>query len=108
VAADWQASVDRNLYEARWMRRVDAGMPGVAPALLEQCAASGALAMQFLSPTDHPLWKDQLRDSPAFAAAVADCLVRIHATTADSGAAAEFCEIARNSDPLRGGFRVEE
>jgi aminoglycoside phosphotransferase (APT) family kinase protein len=94
VAADWQAPVDRNIFEARWMRRANAAVPGAAPALLGQDAASGSLAMQFLSPADHPLWKNQLRDGvadPAFAAAVADRLVRIHATTAaDPGVAADF------------------
>jgi aminoglycoside phosphotransferase (APT) family kinase protein len=94
VAADWHAPVDRNLFEARWMRRANAAMPGAAPMLLGQDAASGALAMQFLSPTDHTLWKNQLRDGhadPAVAASVADRLVRIHAATAaDPGLAAEF------------------
>jgi len=94
VAADWQAPVDRNMYEARWMRRANAAVPGAAPALLGQDAESGALAMRFLPPADFPLWKDQLRDGhadPAFAAAVADRLVRIHAATAaDPAVAAEF------------------
>ncbi len=94
VAADWQAPVDRNLYEARWMRRANAAVPGAAPALLGQDTTSGALAMQFLAPADHPLWKTQLRDGhadPSFAAAVADRLVRIHAATAaDPAIAAEF------------------
>jgi aminoglycoside phosphotransferase (APT) family kinase protein len=94
VAADWEAPVDRNLYEARWMRRANEAVPGVAPALLGQDPASGALAMRFLDPADHPLWKDQLRDGhadPGFAAAVADRLVRIHAATAaDPGLAAAF------------------
>jgi len=94
VAADWQAPVDRNLYEARWMRRANAAVPGAAPALLGQDTASGALAMQFLSPADHPLWKDQLHAGhadPTFATAVADRLVRIHAATAaDPTVAAEF------------------
>jgi hypothetical protein len=94
VAADWQAPVDRNLYEARWMRRANQAVPGAAPGLLGQDAVSGALAMQFLSPADHKLWKDQLRDGhadPDFAAAVVDRLVRIHAATAaDPALAAEF------------------
>ena len=44
---------------------------GSAPRLLGQDEPSGALAMQFLPPEDHPLWKTQLRDGdadPAFAA----------------------------------------
>src|SRR5690348_13785448 len=34
VAADWQAPVERNRYEARWMQRANASVPGAAPALL--------------------------------------------------------------------------
>ncbi len=85
VAADWRAPVDRNIYEARWMQQANAAVPGAAPALLGQDAESGLLAMQYLPPHDHPLWKSQLRDGhadPTFAAAVGDRLGRIHAATA--------------------------
>jgi aminoglycoside phosphotransferase (APT) family kinase protein len=94
VAADWQAPVERNRYEARWMQRANAAAPGSAPLLLGLDEASGALAMQFLPPDSHQLWKTQLRDGdadPAFAALVADALVRIHAATAtDAAIAADF------------------
>jgi aminoglycoside phosphotransferase (APT) family kinase protein len=94
VAAEWHAPVERNIYEARWMQRADAAVPGAAPRLLGQDAASGALAMAFLPAVDHPLWKAQLHDGhadPAFAAQVAQSLVRIHAATAaDPSVAAEF------------------
>ena len=60
VAADWQVPVERNRYEARWMRRANAAVPGSAPALLGQDAASGALAMQYLPPESYPLWKPQV------------------------------------------------
>ncbi|MGE0419307.1 MAG: phosphotransferase family protein [Acetobacteraceae bacterium] len=94
VAADWRAPVERNVYEARWMQRANAAVPGSAPAMLGQDAETGALAMAFLPPSDHPLWKAQLRDGhadPRFAAAVAGTLARIHATTAaDPTVAAEF------------------
>jgi streptomycin 6-kinase len=90
VAADWQAPVERNIYEARWMRH----SAGFAPRLLGQDAASGTLAMEFLPPENHPLWKNQLRDGiadPDFAARVAEALVSIHArTAADPAIAAEF------------------
>jgi fructosamine-3-kinase len=90
VVADWQAPVERNLYEARWMRRAD----GFAPRLLGQDEASGSLAMEYLPPADYPLWKDQLRDGnadPMFAAHVAAALASIHAKTAASPEiAAEF------------------
>jgi phosphotransferase family enzyme len=90
VAADWHAPVERNLFEARWMRHA----AGFAPRLLGQDEPSGTLAMQFLSPEDHPLWKNQLRNGladPGFAARVAEALVTIHAqTAADKSIAAEF------------------
>jgi hypothetical protein len=90
VAADWHAPVERNLYEARWMRHA----AGFAPKLLGQDALSGALAMEFLPPESYPLWKNQLRDGIAdvgFASRVAEALVTIHAVTAaDPTVAAEF------------------
>ncbi|HET8996595.1 MAG TPA: hypothetical protein VFN42_08000, partial [Acetobacteraceae bacterium] len=82
---DWHAPVDRNRYEARWMQQANAAVPGCAPALLGQDEASGLLAMEYLPPDRHPLWKNQLRDGhadPDFAAAVGDRLGRIHAATA--------------------------
>jgi aminoglycoside phosphotransferase (APT) family kinase protein len=94
VAADWRAPVSRNRYEARWMRRAAAAAPGAVPVLLGQDEGSGALAMQFLPPEQYRLWKAELRDGhtdPAFARAVADRLVRIHAATAaDPTLEAEF------------------
>ncbi len=94
VAADWQAPVSRNLYEARWMQRADAAVAGAAPALLGQDPKTGVLAMQYLPPNAYPLWKNQLRDGhadPGFAAHVARSLVRIHsATAADTSIAADF------------------
>src|ERR1700722_18622759 len=90
VAADWHAPVERNVFEARWMRHA----VGFAPRLLGQDEASGTLAMEFLSPETHALWKDQLRDGIAdveFAASVARALVTIHAkTAADPSISAEF------------------
>jgi aminoglycoside phosphotransferase (APT) family kinase protein len=94
VAANWHAPVDRNRYEARWMRHANAAVPGTAPALLGQDETSGALAMQYLSPSDYKLWKTELHAGhaePDFAASVATRLVSIHAATAaDPSVAAEF------------------
>ena len=94
VEADWRAPVERNRYEARWMRRAEAASPGCVPGLLGQDEASGALAMQFLPPERYPVWKAQLRAGhadPGFAAAVGGVLGRIHAATASHPAvAAEF------------------
>lgn len=94
VAADWRAPVGRNRYEAAWMRRAGAAVPGATPALLGQDPESGSLAMAFLPADRYALWKSALRDGhadPEFAAAVARTLVRIHAATAgDFAVAMEF------------------
>jgi aminoglycoside phosphotransferase (APT) family kinase protein len=85
VSADWQAPVERNLYEARWMRVANAAVPHAAPALLGQDEATGSLAMEYLPADRYPLWKALLRDGsvdPRFAAQVGVSLGRIHAATA--------------------------
>lgn len=94
VAADWRAPVERNQYEAAWMRRAAAAVPGAVPELLGQDSASGALAMEFLPADHYKLWKSELHAGnadPAFAAQVATTLARIHAATAATPqVAAEF------------------
>ncbi|MEZ5934188.1 MAG: phosphotransferase [Alphaproteobacteria bacterium] len=85
VAADWQAPVERNAYEAAWMAEAAAVVPDAVPELLGQDAASGVLAMAYLPPEGFSNWKEMLRRGqadPATAAAVGDRLVRIHAATA--------------------------
>ncbi len=76
------------------MARANEARPGAAPRLLGQDEATGALAMDYLSPADHPLWKDQLHAGhadPAFAAAVGAAIAAIHAATAaDPALAADF------------------
>ena len=90
VSAEWRAPVERNIYEARWMRHA----AGHAPRLLGQDEESGTLAMEFMPPERFPLWKDQLRDGfadPGFAALVAEALAAIHSRTAACPAiASEF------------------
>jgi aminoglycoside phosphotransferase (APT) family kinase protein len=92
VAADWRAPVARNLYEARWMARANAAVPGSAPAVLGQ--DGGTLVMQYLPAATHKLWKHQLRDGhadPALAEVVGRSLVCIHAATAaDPATASDF------------------
>ena len=85
VNADWQAPVERNLYEARWMRVASQAVPHASPTLLGQDEATGTLAMEYLPPERYPLWKALLRDGVvdvAFASRVAGTLGRIHAATA--------------------------
>ena len=85
VAADWRAPVVRNIYEARWLSEADRALPGAVPKLLGQDETTGALAMAFLSPADHPVWKARLRDGhadAAFAAEVGRRIAAIHAHAA--------------------------
>src|SRR5262245_25772274 len=85
VAALWQAPVERNRYEARWMQVANSAVPGSAPTLLGQHEALGVLVMGYLEPASHPLWKQQLRDGVASvdtARAVGDTLGHIHAHAA--------------------------
>jgi tRNA A-37 threonylcarbamoyl transferase component Bud32 len=85
VAVDWRAPVDRNMYEARWMRRAAEAAPGSVPTLFGQDPATGTLAMAYLEPERHPIWKLLLRDGvtePDFAGAVGRALARIHSATA--------------------------
>ncbi len=85
VAADWFAPIERNAYEAAWMREAAAIVPEAVPALLGQDEEYGILAMDFLSPDRFRLWKDELRlerADPEMAAAVGDRLVRIHSAGA--------------------------
>ena len=92
VAADWRAPVERNRYEAEWMRVAGAAAPGAVPRLLGQDAAAGALAMEYLPADSYALWKGQLRDGFAdcgFAARVGARIARIHAATAGDPAVAE-------------------
>jgi fructosamine-3-kinase len=86
VAQDWFAPVERNAYEAAWMRRAGAVVPEAVPALLGQDVAAGVLVMAWLDPADHRLWKADLQRGdadPEVARAVGQRLVRIHAATAN-------------------------
>jgi len=82
VAADWQAPIERNRCEARWMQLADAAVPGSAPRVLGQHPALGVLVMSYLTPAEYPLWKPMLREGRSettTAQAVGSTLVRIHA-----------------------------
>jgi aminoglycoside phosphotransferase (APT) family kinase protein len=93
VAQLWEAPVERNRYEWRWMQAAARIAPGSAPRILAHDEA-GLFAMEFLDGARHPLWKDELRAGradAAFAARVGERLARIHAATAgDAGVAREF------------------
>ncbi|TSA18257.1 MAG: aminoglycoside phosphotransferase family protein, partial [Betaproteobacteria bacterium] len=85
VAADWRAPVERNHAEVEWMRVAENLAPRSVPRILGEDAQAGAFAMEYLDPSAHPVWKNQLRDGNIrieTAAAVAHAIASIHAGTA--------------------------
>ena len=85
VTADWQAPIERNSYEARWLQIANQASPGCAPELLGQHPGLGVLVMRYLPPSDFSLWKHVLRDGQADLAtvrSVARVLARIHSYSA--------------------------
>ena len=94
VAADWRAPVERSVFEAAWLRGAGKVLPDAVPRLLADDPEAGMLAMEYLPPRDHRLWKAELlagRSDPTIAQEVGRRLGRIHAAFAhDSDAPATF------------------
>ena len=82
VAQLWEAPVERNRYERRWLEAANAIVPGAAPRVLAGDDA-GIFAMEYLGGA--PVWKSLLargEADPEFAREVGARLGRIHAATA--------------------------
>jgi len=92
VAQLWEAPVERNRYERRWLEVANRIVPGLAPRVLASDDAAGCFAMEDLGAL--PLWKAELaagRADADFARALGERLARVHAATAgDAEIAAEF------------------
>jgi aminoglycoside phosphotransferase (APT) family kinase protein len=93
VAQRWEAPVERNRTEWRWMQAAARIAPGSAPRVLAHDEA-GLFAMEYLDAARYPLWKNELRQGRAdasFARGVGELLARIHsATTNDADMARQF------------------
>jgi aminoglycoside phosphotransferase (APT) family kinase protein len=82
VAQLWEAPVERNRYERRWLEAANAIVPGAAPRVLAG-DDEGFFAMQYLPGL--PVWKAELhagRAESAFAGDVGRKLAAIHDATA--------------------------
>lgn len=94
VASLWQAPVERNDAEWKWLAAAETIWPGSVPHLVAQDRDAGLFVMEYLDPACYPNWKSQLRDGvlrEETARAVAERLVAIHAATAGrADIAAEF------------------
>lgn len=93
VAQHWEAPVERNVTERRWLQAASAIVPGIAPRVLAHDDA-GMFAMEYLDAARFPVWKAELHAGhadPAFAGQVGARLARVHAATAnDAAVAARF------------------
>lgn len=94
VEADWRAPVERNHYEAEWMRVVANRVPGRAPEVLAEDREAGLFVMDYLEPNGNPVWKSVLKGGVAdadFATCVGEAIAKIHASTAgDKGVQRRF------------------
>ena len=60
VAATWEVPVERNHYEAEFMRLVAAEVPGFAPRLIAEDRSQGLIVLEYLNPDAWHLWKPRL------------------------------------------------
>ena len=82
VAQVWEAPIERNRYERRWLETANSIVPGAAPKVLAG-DDEGCFAMEYLPGA--PVWKAELRAGRADAAFAADVgrrLAAIHDATA--------------------------
>jgi aminoglycoside phosphotransferase (APT) family kinase protein len=85
VATEWRAPVERNGAEVAWMSVAGQLAPGFVPRILGVDRELQAFAMNYLDPTEHRVWKEQLRDGvicASTAQSVATNLLAIHKQTA--------------------------
>jgi len=106
VADEWHAPLARSRSEAEWLRVVGAAVPGACPRVLAFDPDENLLALEYLDPGGHVVWKQQLLQGivdTEVAAAVGHRLGRIHAvTSADPALAATFA-----TDDLFWDLRLE-
>jgi 5-methylthioribose kinase len=60
VEAKWEVPVDRNHFEAEFMRVTGKEVLGFAPDLLAEDEAQGFIVLPYLDPSEWQLWKPQL------------------------------------------------
>jgi aminoglycoside phosphotransferase (APT) family kinase protein len=81
VAADWQAPISRSTFEWRWLCFAAQHQPQAVPRPLAHDEKAGLIAMSFLDPKKHVLWKSQLLSGnvdPDVATNVGGVLAQLH------------------------------
>ena len=92
VKADWRAPVERNAYEAAWLKGAAQLAPGWVPKILAEDAEAGMFAMEYLPRERYRSWKADLlagRVDFGVASAVGHRLAKIHSAFAGEPDAAE-------------------
>jgi 5-methylthioribose kinase len=90
----WEAPIKRNQYEVAYLRFAQNVVPGVVPKVLAHDEDAGLFVMEYLPPSEHPVWKFQLRDGFVdlnTARMVGAQMARIHSASAnDENIATQF------------------
>ncbi|MEP6900203.1 MAG: aminoglycoside phosphotransferase family protein [Actinomycetota bacterium] len=106
VKADWQAPVERNNFEWEWFKFVHQNFPEIVPLPIAHDSKMQMLAMEYLPPQDHKVWKTELlngKTDAEFAGQVGNFLGKIHAASAfNAGIAKTFA-----TDALFYALRIE-
>jgi aminoglycoside phosphotransferase (APT) family kinase protein len=104
VAADWRVPVERNAYEAAWLKAAARLVPGAAPRVIAEDTAAGMFAMEYLEPARHHLWKAELlagRVDVSVAQSVGERLGALHAAFAREPHAAQTFATDANFHAIR-------
>jgi aminoglycoside phosphotransferase (APT) family kinase protein len=102
VAAEWYVPRTRNRYEWAYLRFADDRVPGSVPRPLAHDPDLGIIAMEFLEPSEYPVWKQQLMDRQVdeiTACSMGSMLGQLH------GLSAHSAELAHRFDTLE-NFRA--
>jgi 5-methylthioribose kinase len=90
----WEAPIKRNQYEVAYLHFAQNVVPGAVPKVLAHDEDAGLFVMEYLPPSEHPVWKLQLRDGLVdmnTARLVGAQMARIHSASAnDANIAAQF------------------
>lgn len=81
VAGDWEAPLTRSDAEARWLETAASLVPGICPEALAYDAEKHLLALAYLDPSQHRVWKADLlagHVEPAVAGELGARLGRLH------------------------------
>jgi Ser/Thr protein kinase RdoA (MazF antagonist) len=87
VTAEWLVPRTRSSYEWEYLRFAADRVPGSVPLPLAHDPGLGIIAMEFLEPSEFPLWKQQLMDGQvdeATARGIGAMLGQLHALSAHS------------------------